>query len=145
MGNVRHATESDFPALLALGRLMHAEAVLLNHAPFDDEKVSATLAHARWPPTIDDERSMTMQTTDRGERLGQVYGGRNLSELSSAAIEPGIPAVRALLAEAEAELAEGDDALKRRTARPDRRALPAQHAAARAQSVPGETRALVGL
>lgn len=46
MGNVRHATEADFPRLLELGRLMHAEAVLLNHAPFDDEKVTTMCAHA---------------------------------------------------------------------------------------------------
>ena len=46
MGNVRHATEADFPVLLEFGRLMHAEAALLNHAPFDEEKVTATLTHA---------------------------------------------------------------------------------------------------
>jgi GNAT superfamily N-acetyltransferase len=46
MASVRQATEQDIPALIALGRVMHAEAPALRHARFDGEKVEQALRHS---------------------------------------------------------------------------------------------------
>lgn len=43
MASVRLATRDDVPELIALGRVMHAEAPALRHAPFDEQKVEDAL------------------------------------------------------------------------------------------------------
>lgn len=43
---VREASADDLPALIALGRIMHAEAPALRHATFSEEKVRAALTYA---------------------------------------------------------------------------------------------------
>lgn len=42
----RLATVSDLPALIALGREMHAEAPRMHYTHFDEEKVRLVLTHA---------------------------------------------------------------------------------------------------
>jgi len=46
MAKVRQAVEQDIPALVALGRGMHAEAPALRHARYDADKVAAALKHS---------------------------------------------------------------------------------------------------
>lgn len=46
MANVREATAADIPALVELGRAMHAESPALRHAPYDEGKVSFALSQA---------------------------------------------------------------------------------------------------
>ena len=42
----RHATQDDLPALVALGRAMHAEAPRMHYTHFDENKVRSVLLHA---------------------------------------------------------------------------------------------------